>query len=114
MFLKKSKHLNNSQAANADGIYANTPGVQSRRIITPFVEKHGQKTENIRYLDDFQRAEGYRPFTPRQLGISQEDNKLAATPEMEILSQPTQSALRTPLPGSKWFRRRHHKRSKEQ
>jgi hypothetical protein len=113
MFLKKSKHLDNSQSSNEDGIYTNTPGVQSRRIITPFVEKRGRKTENTRNLDDFQRAEGYRPFTPRQLGISREDNKLSTNPELEVLSLPDQTASRTPLHGIKWFRRRHHKQNKD-
>jgi hypothetical protein len=112
MILKKRKHSSNSQSSNADGIYANTPGVQSRRIITPFVEKRGQKTENTRNLDDFQRAEGYRPFTPRKLGVSREDNELSTAPELEVLSLPDQTP-KTPKPGIKWFRRRHHKQNKD-
>jgi hypothetical protein len=106
MLRKKNIQSKSSSTTLNDGLSGNTPGVQSRRVITVFINKD-QKDENRRDLDDFQRPEGYQPFTPRQIGVPKLGDKRSKDQNFEVFSLPKQpSPKNVSSRRIRWFFRR--------
>jgi len=76
MFKKKDKHSNKRQDSDNKGFIDNVPTGQSRRVISPFVDRQ-KSSDSARRLDDFQRVEGYQSFTPRTVGMPMSENNKA-------------------------------------
>ena len=106
-----NKHISKRQSQSLDGFMNNIPGGQGRKIITPFVSRK-QASGLQRRVDDFSRTEGYRPLTPRQLGVPLPGAKPVAEPEL-VIAPPAPTEADEPTINETNSNKRNRKHSKK-